>query len=70
MKFRQRRTEGGDNVDERICAALDRIAECLERIEKALPECDQGALKKEVVEAVTHALQTAASSAHTRELYK
>lgn len=49
---------------------LERIADSLERIEKALPSCNQEALSKLVEQKVTWMLQSAASSAHTLEAYK
>ena len=53
-----------------LCIALERIAECLERIEKALPGCNQEALSKAVEGEVNKIFTSLASSVHTHELYK
>lgn len=49
-----------------LCVVLERIAECLERIEKTLTGCNQEAFREEVKKAVISAL----ASEHTRLEYK
>lgn len=59
---------GVKTVEELICV-LTRIADCLERIEKALPGGTQEALSRIVEREVSQMFQSA-SSAHTRVEYK
>lgn len=54
---------------ESIQNAVVRIADCLERIEKALPGCSQEALSKIVEREISQMFQFAAS-AHTHVEYK
>ena len=60
---RQRRKEVKGMDDQKsICEILTRIAECLERIEKARPVYDQDALQEALIAVL--------SSAHTPVEYK
>lgn len=51
----------GENVSDMVCV-LTRIAECLERIEKALPGGNQEALERDLISLLT--------SEHTHAEYK
>lgn len=35
-----------------LCTVLERIADCLDRIEKALPGCNQEALREEIKKGI------------------
>ncbi len=39
-----------------LCAVLERIADCLDRIAKSLPGCNQEAIREEVKEAIISVL--------------
>lgn len=41
---------------ETICESLERIADSLERIEKALPSCNQEALREEIKKGIISVL--------------
>lgn len=58
------------SVTSEIRETLDRIADSLERIEKALPGCNQEALREAVEKEVKRIFTSLSSSVHTHELYK
>lgn len=53
-----------------IRKTLDRIVDCLERIEKTLPGYNQEALREAVEKEVKRIFTSLSSSVHTHELYK
>ena len=52
-----------------IRKTLDRIADCLERIEKTLPGYNQEALREAVEKEVKRIFTALSSSVHTHELF-